>query len=40
MYRMNEKKIVALWLPNMGLKVSSDSSRVCSVLGVVMVFWP
>ena len=24
----------------MGLKVSSSSSRVCSVLGVVMVLWP
>ena len=24
----------------MGLKVSSGSSRVCSVLGVVVVFWP
>ena len=24
----------------MGLKVSSGSSRVCSVLGVVMGFWP
>ena len=24
----------------MVLKVSSSSSRVCSMLGVVMVFWP
>ena len=24
----------------MGLKVSLGSSRVCFVLGVVMVFWP
>ena len=40
MYRRDQEKIVALRLSNMGLKVSSGSSRVCSVLGVVMVFWP
>ena len=39
MYRRDQEKIVALRLPNMGLKVSSGSSRVCFVLGVVMVFW-
>ena len=38
MYRMEQEQIVALRLPNMSLKVSSSSSRVCSVLGVVMVF--
>ena len=37
MYRRDQEKIVALRLPNMGLNVSSGSSRVCSVLGVVMV---
>ena len=40
MYRRDQEKIVALRLSNMGLKVSSGSSRVCFVLGVVMVFWP
>ena len=40
MYRRDQEQIVALRLLNMGLKVSSSSSRVCSVLGVVMVFWP
>ena len=40
MYRRDQKKIVALRLPNLGLKVSSGSSWVCSVLGVVMVFCP
>ena len=40
MYKRDQEKIVALRLPNMGLKVSSGSSRVCYVLGVVMVFWP
>ena len=40
MYIRDQEQNVALRLPNMGLKVSSDSSRVCSVLGVVMVFWP
>ena len=40
MYRRDQEKILALRLPNMGLKVSSGSSRVFSVLGVVMVFWP
>ena len=38
MYRRYQEKNVALRLPNMGLKVSSGSSRVCFVLGVVMVF--
>ena len=37
-YRGDQEQIVALRLPNMGLKVSSGSSRVCSVLGVVVVF--
>ena len=40
MYRRYQEQIVALRLPHMGLKVSSGGSRVCSVLGVVMVFWP
>ena len=40
MYKRDQEKIVALRLPNMGLKVSSGSSGVCYVLGVVMVFWP
>ena len=40
MYRRDQEQIVALRLPNMGLKVSSGSSWVYSVLGVVMVFWP
>ena len=40
MYRRDQEKIVALRLPNMGLKVSSGSAWVCSVLGVVMMFWP
>ena len=40
MYRREQDQIVALRIPNMGLKVSSGSSRVCSVLGIVMVFWP
>ena len=39
MYRRDQKKIVALRLLNMGLKVSSGSLWVCSVLGVMM-FWP
>ena len=39
-YRRDQEKIIALRLPNMGLKVSSGSSQVCSVLGFVMVFWP
>ena len=39
MYRRDKEKIAALRLPNMGLNVSSGSSLVCSVLGVVMVFW-
>ena len=40
MYRRDQEQIVALRLSNMGLKVSSGSSWVCFVLGVVMVFWP
>ena len=40
MYRRDWEKIIALRLLNMNLKVSSGSSRVCSVFGVVMVFWP
>ena len=40
MYRRDQEQIVALKLPNMGLKVSSGSSRVCSALGVVVMFWP
>ena len=40
MYRGDHEQIVALRLPNMGLNVSSGSSLVCSVLSVVMVFWP
>ena len=38
MYRRDQKKMVDLSLPNMGLKVSSGSSRVCSFLGIVVVF--
>ena len=38
MYRRDQEQIIALRLPNMGLKVSSGSSRVCHVFGVVMVF--
>ena len=37
-YRRDQEPIVALSLPNMGLNVSSGSSRVCSILGVIMVF--
>ena len=40
MYRRDQEQIVALKLPNMGLKVSLSSSLVCSVLGIVVVFWP
>ena len=40
MYKRDKEQIVALRLPNMGLKVSLGSSRVCLVLGVVVVFWP
>ena len=40
MYRRYQEQIVALKLPNMGLKVSLGSSPVCPVLGVVVVFWP
>ena len=40
MYRRDQEQIVKLRLPNMGLKVSSGRSRVCYVLGVVVVFWP
>ena len=39
MYRRDQEQIVALRLPNMSLKVSSGSSRVCFVLCVVMGFW-
>ena len=39
-YRRYQEKIIALRLPNMGLKVSSGSSRICPILGVVVVFWP
>ena len=38
MYGRDQEQIVALKLPNMGLKVSSGRSRVCPVLGVVVVF--
>ena len=38
MYRRDKEKIVALRFPNMGLKVSLGSSRVCYVLSVVVVF--
>ena len=31
---------LSLRLPNMGLKGGSGSSRVCPILGVVLVFWP
>ena len=40
MYRRDKEQSIALRLQNMGLKVSSGSSRVCSILGVVMGFWP
>ena len=40
MYRRDQEKILAQRFPNMGLKVSSGSSRVCFVLGVVVVFSP
>ena len=40
MYRKDHEQIVALRLLNISLKVSSVSSRACSILGVVMVFWP
>ena len=39
MYRRDQEKMVVLRLPNMVLKVSLGSARLCSVLGVVMVFW-
>ena len=39
MYRRDQEQIVPLMLPNMGLKGGSSSSRVCPVLGVVVVFW-
>ena len=38
MYRRGQEQIVVLRLPNIGLKVSSGSSRVCPILGVVVVF--
>ena len=40
MYRRDQEQIVALRLPSIGLKVSSGSSLVCHILGVVMLFWP
>ena len=40
MYRRDQEQIVELRIPNMGLKVSSGSLRVCPVLGVFTVFWP
>ena len=40
MYRSDKEQTVALRLPNMGLKVSSGSSRVYSIFGFVMVFLP
>ena len=40
MYRRDQEKIIALRLPNIDLKMSSGSSWVCPVLGVVLVFWP
>ena len=39
MHRRDQEQIVALRILNMGLKVSLGSSRVCPVLGVVVVFW-
>ena len=39
MYIRDKEKIVPLRLPNMGLKGGLGSSRVCPVLGVVVVFW-
>ena len=40
MYRRDHEQIVALRIPIMGFNVSSGSSWVCTVLGVVMAFWP
>ena len=40
MCRRDKGEIIALKLPNMSLKVSLGSSRVCLLLGVVVVFWP
>ena len=40
MYRRVHEQIVALRLPNIGLKVSLGSSWICPILGVVVVFWP
>ena len=39
-YIRYREKIVPLRLSNMGLEGGSSSSRVCHVLGVVVVFWP
>ena len=39
-YKRDQEEIVPLRLPNMGLKGGSGSSRLCPVLGVVVVFWP
>ena len=40
MYRRDQEQIVAVRILNKCLKVSFGSSRVCPVLGVVVVFWP
>ena len=40
MYIRDQEQIVPIKLPNMGLKEGLGSSRVCTILGVVMVFWP
>ena len=40
MFKRDYEQIVDLRLLNLDLKVSSGSSWVCSILGVVMVFWP
>ena len=40
MYRRDQEQIEPLRLPNLGLKGGSGSSRVCPILGVVVVFWP
>ena len=40
MYRKDQENIVAIRLPNTGLKVSSVAHWLCSVLGIVIMFWP
>ena len=40
MYRRDQEKTVALRLPNAGLKVSSVAHGLCSVLGIIILFWP